>query len=155
MKILIDADACPVVVQAVEIAKKYALPIELFCDTNHILQSDYAIIHIIGAGRDAVDLALVNQCAKGDIVVTQDYALAALVLAKKAYALNQNGFYYTDENIEALLATRWENAKARRNKNKTHLKGPKKRTKADDERFMLALVELLEKVGKKVIDNGN
>lgn len=155
MKILIDADACPVVGQAVEIAKRYGVAVELFCDTNHVLASDYAVIHVIGAGRDAVDLALVNQCAKGDIVVTQDYALAALVLAKKGYALSQNGLYYTNENIEALLATRWENAKARRSKNKTHLKGPKKRTKADNERFMLALVELLEKVGKKVIDNGN
>lgn len=146
MKILIDADACPVVAQAVEIAKKYALPIELFCDTNHILQSDYAIIRLIGAGRDAVDLALVNKCLRGDIVVTQDYALAALVLAKQGYALNQNGFYYTNENIDALLANRYENAKARRSKSKNHLKGPKKRTKEDDARFVKALVELIEKV---------
>lgn len=148
MKILVDADACPVVVQAVEIAKRYDLPIDLFCDTNHILASDYAIIHTIGAGRDAVDLALVNQCKNGDIVVTQDYALAALVLAKNGYALNQNGLLFTNENIDTLLATRWENAKARRSKNKTHLKGPKKRTKDDDIRFNKALVELIEKLMK-------
>lgn len=147
MKILVDADACPVVSQAVELAKKYNIEIELFCDTNHVLTSDYARIHMIGAGRDAVDLALVNACRANDVAVTQDYALAALILAKGAYAINQNGFYYTEDNIDGLLQKRWESAKARRAKSKNHLKGPKKRTKEDDENFVRALVELLEKIG--------
>lgn len=147
MKILVDADACPVVSQAVELAKKYNIKIELFCDTNHVLTSDYARIHMIGAGRDAVDLALVNACRANDVAVTQDYALAALILAKGAYAINQNGFCYTEDNIDGLLQKRWESAKARRAKSKNHLKGPKKRTKEDDENFVRALVALLEKIG--------
>lgn len=146
MKILVDADACPVVRQAVELAREYGVEIELFCDTNHVLTSDYAAVYTIGAGRDAVDLALINQCRGGDIVLTQDYALAALVLAKRGYALNQNGFYYTQENIDGLLAERWESAKARRSKAKSHLKGPRKRSKEDDEKFRKALQNLLEKL---------
>ena len=81
MKILVDAYACQVVSQAVELAKKYNIEIELFCDSNHVLTSDYARIHMIGAGRDAVDLALVNACRANDVAVTQVYALAALILA--------------------------------------------------------------------------
>jgi len=143
MKILVDADACPVVAEATALAKKYNLTIELFCDTNHILKSDYAQIRIIGAGRDAVDMALINTCSKDDIVLTQDYALAALVLSKKAKALNQNGREYTEGNIDTLLGERWLSGKIRQSKSKHHLKGPKKRTKEDDERFMAGLERLI------------
>lgn len=144
MKILVDADACPVVAQTARLAEKYHVPLELFCDTNHILSQPYAQIHIIGAGRDAVDVALINHCANGDIVITQDYALAAMVLAKKAYALNQNGRHYTEENIDSLLNERWINAQARRSTSKNHLKGPKKRTVEDDKNFERALEKLLQ-----------
>ncbi len=51
-------------------------------DTNHVLSSDYSEIKIIGAGADAVDFALINLCHKGDIVVTQDYGVAAMTLEK-------------------------------------------------------------------------
>ena len=145
MKILVDADASPVVGITIDTARKYQVAVELFCDTNHLLASDYAAVHIIGAGKDAVDLALINNCAAGDIIITQDYALAALALAKKAQAINQNGWLYTEKNIDNLLDTRWQNAKARRSKGKNHLKGPKKRTKEDDERFAISLENLLKK----------
>ena len=97
MKILVDADASPVVGITIDTARKYQVAVELFCDTNHLLASDYAAVHIIGAGKDAVDLALINNCAAGDIAIAQDYALAALVLAKKAQAINQNGWLYTGD----------------------------------------------------------
>lgn len=144
MKILVDADASPVVGETIDIGRKYKVAVELFCDTNHVLVSDYALVHTIGAGRDAVDLALINNCAAGDIVITQDYALAALALAKKAEALNQNGWRYTEKNIDTLLDTRWQNAKARHSKGKNHLKGPKKRSKEDDKNFIQSLEELLK-----------
>ena len=73
MKILVDADACPVVRIVEQTAERYKIPVVLLCDTNHVLQSSYSEIKVIGAGADAVDFALVNQCGKGDIVVTQDY----------------------------------------------------------------------------------
>ena len=77
--VLVDADACPVVKSVERIAKSHNVPVVLLCDTNHVLKSDYSEIKIIGAGADAVDLALVNLCKKGDIAVTQDYGVAALV----------------------------------------------------------------------------
>lgn len=89
MKILVDADACPVIPTVERVAKKYDIPVTLLCDTNHVLESDYSEIRIIGAGADAVDFALVNQCKRGDIVVTQDYGVAAMALGKGAYAIHQ------------------------------------------------------------------
>ena len=86
--ILVDADACPVVPIIIRVAKEFYIPVTLFCDTNHIMHSDYAQIRIIGAGADAVDFALINACSQNDIVVTQDYGLAAMVLSKKAYAIH-------------------------------------------------------------------
>ena len=80
MEVFIDADVCPVVRIAERVDKKYNLKVNLFCDTNHILKSDYSNINIIGAGADAVDIALINNCHKGDIVITQDDGLAALAL---------------------------------------------------------------------------
>ncbi len=78
MKILIDADACPVTRIAETIARRHGLPVTLLCDTSHVLTSDYSEIRVIGAGADAVDIALINLCRRGDIVVTQDYGVAAL-----------------------------------------------------------------------------
>ncbi|MBQ4523717.1 MAG: YaiI/YqxD family protein [Lachnospiraceae bacterium] len=135
MQIYVDADACPVVGIVEKIAKKYQIPVMLLCDTNHILTSDYSEVKIIGAGADAVDFALINLCKKGDIVVTQDYGVAAMALGKGAYGIHQSGKWYTDENIDQMLMERHLNKKARRSSGKNHLKGPKKRTEEDDLRF--------------------
>ena len=76
MKILVDADACPVVSIVERVAEKYGIPVVLLCDTNHVLQSEYCEVKVIGAGADAVDFVLVGLCQKGDLVVTQDYGTA-------------------------------------------------------------------------------
>ena len=102
--IYVDADACPVVKQIEIVAKSHNIPVTLFCDTNHVLKFDYSEVKIIGAGADAVDFAPVNSSRAGDIVVTQDYGVAAMALARGAYAINQDGWRYTNENIEGLLA---------------------------------------------------
>lgn len=119
MQILIDADACPVVKITEKTAKEYQIPVILLCDTNHILQSDYSTVRTIGAGADAVDFALINLCKKGDIVVTQDYGVAAMALGKGAYAIHQSGRRYTDENMDRLLMERHLSKKARRASAKT------------------------------------
>ena len=106
MKIFVDADACPVVRIVEIIAKKYEVSVILLCDTNHILSSDYSEVMIVGAGADAVDFKLISLCHKGDIVVTQDYGVAAMALGKNAYAIHQSGKWYTDENIDQLLMER-------------------------------------------------
>ena len=103
MKIYIDADACPVTRIAERVAKEHGIPVVLLCDTNHVLNSDYSEIRVIGAGADAVDIALINLCHRRDIVVTQDYGVAALALGKGAKAIHQSGRWYTDENIDGLL----------------------------------------------------
>ena len=100
MKIYVDADACPVVQQVENAAKQHNLPVMLLCDTNHVLSSDYSEVKVIGAGMDAVDFALVGACSRGDIVVSQDYGVAAMVLGKGAYCIHQNGREYTNENID-------------------------------------------------------
>lgn len=149
MQIFVDADACPVVGIVEKIAKKYELAVTLLCDTNHVLSSDYSEIRIIGAGADAVDFALVNSCKRGDIVVTQDYGVAAMALGKGAYAIHQSGKWYTNDNIDQMLMERHISKKARRASGKNHLKGPRKRTTEDDERF----AESFEKIILKYIQD--
>lgn len=134
MTIYIDADACPVTRIAEDIAKKHGIPVTLLCDTNHRLISDYSTVKVVGAGADAVDIALINLCRRGDIVVTQDYGVAALALGKGAKAVHQSGKRYTDENIDGLLMERHLAAKARRG-GKYHLKRTAGRTEEDDRRF--------------------
>lgn len=143
MKILVDADACPVISIIERIAKKYKLPVVLLCDTNHVLQSDYSEVKVIGAGADAVDFALVGLCEKGDLVVTQDYGVAAMILGKGAHGIHQNGKWYTNENIDRMLMERHISKKARRSKSRHHLKGPAKRTLEDDRRFEESLEKLV------------
>ena len=98
----------------------------------------------VGAGADAVDLKLVSLCRKGDIVVTQDYGVAAMILGKGAYGIYQSGKWYTDENIDQMLMERHLTKKARNSKKKHHLKGPAKRTEANDKRFEVSLNKLIE-----------
>lgn len=155
MKILVDADACPVVPIIEQTAKKYSVELTLYCDTNHILTSDYASVRVIGAGADAVDLALMNDCQAGDLVVTQDYGVAALALGKKAYAVHQNGWQYTNENIDRLLMERHVAKKARRASKKNHLKGPKKRTVEDDMAFRDKFEALLRRILRKAQEGIN
>lgn len=148
MKIYVDADACPVVAQVEEAAKKEGIPVVLLCDTNHILTSSYSEVKVIGAGADAVDFALIGLCKKGDIVVTQDYGVAAMALGKGAYAIHQSGRRYTDENIDRLLMERHMAKSARRASKKNHLKGPKKRKEEDDSIFLEAFMKLLKIAGE-------
>ena len=143
MTVYIDADACPVTRIAERVAKEHALPVVLLCDTNHVLDSDYSTVKVIGAGADAVDIALINLCHRGDIVITQDYGVAAMALGKGAKAIHQSGKIYTDDNISGLLESR-HIAKVQRRKNKNHLKGPAKRTAEDDKNFERSFRQLIE-----------
>ena len=143
MQIFVDADACPVVDIVEKIAKEYNVPVTLLCDTNHILYSNYSKVIAVGAGADAVDYKLISICHKGDIVVSQDYGVAAMALGKGAYAIHQSGKWYTDDNIDQMLMERHLSKKARRSSRKCHVKGPKKRTEEDDERFAQSFEKML------------
>ena len=149
MKLFVDADACPVVRIVERTAQKHKLPVMLLCDTNHVLQSEYSEIVVVGAGMDAVDYKLISLCRKGDIVVTQDYGVAAMALGKGAYAIHQSGKWYTDDNIDRMLMERHLKKKARRSSHRNHIKGPRKRTSEDDVRFAESLETLILKVTGK------
>ena len=125
MQIFVDADACPVIGIVEKVAKEHSVPVTLLCDTNHVLSSDYSEVIVVGAGADAVDYKLISICHKGDIVVSQDYGVAAMALGKNAYAIHQSGKWYTNENIDQMLMERHLNKKARRASGKNHLRGPR------------------------------
>ena len=139
MQILVDADACPVVGIVEKVAKEHSVPVTLLCDTNHVLSSDYSEVIVVGAGADAVDYKLISICHRGDIIVSQDYAI------------HQSGKWYTNENIDQMLMERHLNKKARRASGKNHLKGPRKRTSEDDEHFR----ESFEKMIYMAMDKEN
>ena len=146
MQIFVDADACPVVDIVESIAEKYNISVTLLCDTNHVLYSDYSDVIVVGAGADAVDYKLISICHKGDVVVSQDYGVTAMALGKGAYAIHQSGFWYTSENIDNLLMKRHLSKAARKASSKHHIKGPKKRTKEDDEQFRASFEKMLQNI---------
>ena len=145
MHIYVDADACPVIGIVERIAKSHNIAVTLLCDTNHYLTSNYSEVVYVGAGADAVDFKLISLCEKGDLVVTQDYGVAAMALSKGAYAIHQSGKWYTDANIDQMLMERHLNKKARRSSGKNHMKGPRKRTEEDDIRFAESFEKLVLK----------
>lgn len=143
MQIFIDGDACPVLDIVENLAEEYHLNLCVICDTNHFLQLDYGELIIVDQCSDKTDFVLLNKVQINDIVVTQDYGLAAMVLAKKAKVISPTGKVYTDDNIEELLFSRYVAKKIRNSSKKTHLKGPKKRTKDDDDYFRIQLKSMI------------
>ncbi len=138
MKLLIDADACPVVDIALRCAKENDVDeCILLCDTSHLIERDGARTIVVSKGADSADFALVNLVKAGDIVVTQDYGLAAMCLAKKAHVLNQNGLIFNEFNIGSLLEQRHLSKKIRMAGGR--IKGPSKRTKEQDDTFLKSL----------------
>jgi len=143
LRILIDADGCPVVDAAVRLAKKHGAECLILCDTAHVFDKDGATTLTFSKGADSVDYALVNRVLPGDLVVTQDYGLAAMCLARRAEVINQDGMAYDADNIDALLLARHTARKIRSSGGR--LRGPQKRTAAQDARFECALAAFLER----------
>ena len=146
MKILIDADGCPVVDLTVRLAAKHGAECVILCDTAHEFNREGAQTVIVEKGADSVDFKLVNVVREGDIVVTQDYGHAAMCLARKAVPLSQNGMVYTDKNIDQLLFTRYVSKKIRNSGGR--LKGPSKRKPEQDKAFEEALERLIKDISK-------
>ena len=142
MRILVDADACPVKEIVVRLAKGRSIPVIMLIDTSHQLNDGYSEVITVDKQADSVDFALMGLLTREDIVLTQDFGLAAMVLGKGARAVNQNGLIYTDVNIDRLLMDRYIGQKVRRGGGRT--KGPEKRTKEDNERFEAAFAEMLD-----------
>lgn len=150
MRILVDADACPVKQQIVHLAKKYKIPVIMIIDTSHIIDDGYSKVITVDKARDSVDIKLINILSDDDIVVTQDYGVAAMALGKGACALNQNGLIYNKDNMDRLLFERFLGQKVRRSGGRTT--NIKKRGREEDENFSHTLENLIQKQQKKPLD---
>ena len=128
---------------AVRIAGEYGIPCLILCDTAHIFDKAGAQTITVAKGNDSVDFALVNRVKPGDIVITQDYGLAAMCLARRAVPMSQNGLVYSDENMDGLLYERHMAKKIRMAGGR--MKGPSKRTARQDAAFEQALRALLSR----------
>ena len=137
MHIYIDADGCPVVEQTIRIARQQGIPCTIICDSAHLFRDDYADTITVSTGADSADFRLVNLLRPGDLVITQDYGLAAMCLARQAYAMHQDGGQYTPDNMDGLLAARHTARCIRRQGGR--LRGAPKRTPAQDQAFCRAL----------------
>lgn len=143
MKILIDGDGCPVIDLTIKVSKQFNIDVIIMCDTSHVFNKEGAKTMVFSKGADSVDFALINLLQKEDIVITQDYGLAAMAINKASYVINQNGLIYTNDNIDRLLYNRHISKKIRNSGGR--VKGPKKRSREDNINFEETLVEVCKK----------
>ncbi|MED4206987.1 YaiI/YqxD family protein [Neobacillus mesonae] len=136
MKIYVDADACPVKDIIISEAVSVEIPVILVTSFSHFSNANQppgVETIYVDSGADAADYRIMKLAASDDIIVTQDYGLASLGLAKGCLVLHHKGFTYTNENIDQLLQTRYLSAMARKSGKRT--KGPKPFTQEDREQF--------------------
>ncbi|ALS02904.1 hypothetical protein ATZ33_16410 [Enterococcus silesiacus] len=145
MKIFIDGDGSPVKDCAIEIARTYSIDVVIVTSIDHYSLKEYpdnVSFVYVDKGADAADYKIVQLIKNNDILVTQDYGLASLVLPKGVRVLHQLGYEYTGENMDGLLEQRYFSAKVRKSGGRT--KGPKAFTQADRDKFKEKLIELIE-----------
>lgn len=142
MKVLIDADGCPVVEITAALCRELGIPCLILCDTAHEIRKTGAETLVFDKGADSVDYAVVNRVCPGDLIITQDYGLASMCLARGGRVLNQDGWEYTDQNIDGLLYQRYEAHKSRASGR--HTKGPKKRSPKQNRAFEAGLRKILQ-----------
>ena len=146
LRIVVDADACPVKKSIIKIARERDIPVVMVCDTSHEIRDEYSTVIKVDKAKDSVDIALINFVKKGDIVVTQDYGVAAMALGKGIKVLNQNGLVYSDDNMDSLLFERHLGQKVRRAGGKSG--NLRKRSPEDDEKFENALLDLIKEAAE-------
>lgn len=145
MKIYVDADACPVKDIIIEEASVRQIPVILVMSISHYSVQTYPAeveTVYVDSGRDEADYRIMRLAQRGDLIITQDYGLASLALAKGCKVMHHKGFIYSDKNIDELLETRYLSAQARKAGKRT--KGPKPFTKEDKEKFRKRFVRLME-----------
>jgi uncharacterized protein len=136
MKIYVDADACPVKDIIISECTKAEIPVFLVTSFSHFSNVEQPLgveTIYVDSGADAADYRIMKLAKTGDIIVTQDYGLASLALAKGCTVLHHTGYSYTNENIDQLLQSRYLSAMARKSGKRT--KGPKPFTAEDREKF--------------------
>ncbi|MGP4107688.1 YaiI/YqxD family protein [Virgibacillus sp. L01] len=145
MKIYVDADACPVKETIISIAANHNIEVILVKSFAHFSHSDeqpgVKTIYV-DTGAEAADYRIMKLAQKNDMIITQDYGLASLGLAKGCTVLHHKGFEYSNDNIDKLLQTRYASAMARKSGKRT--KGPKAYTTEDEKKFSQLLLKKLE-----------
>ena len=149
LRIIVDADACPGKEVIERAAEESSIEVIMYCDTNHILTSEYSTIIYADSGYQSVDMKIVNAVKADDIVITQDFGVAAMVLPKKVYAISPKGNIYSNENIERLLFERHISQRVRKGGGKTS--NPKKRNSNDNDKLYFSLKRIIEGKEKQSI----
>ncbi|NPV90271.1 MAG: DUF188 domain-containing protein [Firmicutes bacterium] len=143
MKILVDADACPVKEEAISLAGEYEVEVWLVASVNHVLPAGTSARLIqVDDFPEAVDLALISRAEPGDVVVTADHGLVALAMAKSCRAVSPRGRIFRPDEVESLLASR-HLAKKLRGRKGVRLKGPPPFKEKDRNQFVESLSYLL------------
>ncbi|NEW05216.1 YaiI/YqxD family protein [Paenibacillus sp. SYP-B3998] len=143
--IIVDADACPVKSEIEQVGKRFGVQVVLVASFDHRMKQNLDVKVVqVDRSDQSVDLYIANHIHHGDILVTQDFGLAALGLAKGCICLTNRGQEYTDSTIDFLLERRHVSAKLRRGGK--HTKGPRPFTEADREQFLQGLTKLLSQL---------
>jgi uncharacterized protein YaiI (UPF0178 family) len=109
MQIWVDADACPAAIKEILFRVAERLQLNVTLVANQLMRvpgSRFIRALQVPAGADVADAEIVERAAPGDLVVTADIPLAALVLEKGGFALNPRGEFYTNDNIAQQLSMR-------------------------------------------------
>ena len=144
MHIWVDADACPAVIKDIlfKAARRTKLPLSLVANHSMSVPPDKHItLTQVPSGFDAADDYIVEKCVAGDLVITNDIPLAADVLAKNAFALNNRGEEYDKSSIKQILGMR-DFMETMRSSGE-HTGGPKAFSQRDKQNFANALDRLL------------
>lgn len=142
MRIIVDGDGCPGISIIEKCAREYSLELIVYCDIHHFISLDYGDVKIVDSGFQSVDMKVSNECKENDIVVSQDYGVAAICLGKKAHVISPRGTIYTNENISGMLEQRHISQKIRKAGGRTP--NARKRTSEDDERLKKSLLFIIK-----------
>lgn len=143
VRVWVDADACPrgALLATFALARREGAAVQTVSSFRH--ESGVPGHLQVDGAPQATDMAILARMDRHDIVVTQDFGLAALALARGGYALTPKGFVFRDDNIDTMLAMRADAARLRRGRKRVRLKGSAARTGEDDQRFAEALAAVL------------
>lgn len=145
--IIIDGDACPVVDSIIDLTTETGIFVTIIRSFSHFsnqLYPPHASTLYVDDGPDAVDYKIVQLSTKDDIVVTQDYGLASLLVDKVLIVMHHNGKIYNSKNIQQLLDKRYMNAQIRKQGGRH--KGPHPFTKQDQKVFEQSLLKVIHRI---------
>lgn len=142
MRIIVDGDGCPGISIIEKCAQEYDLELIVYCDIHHFISLDYGDVKVVDSGFQSVDMKVSNECKENDIIVSQDYGVAAICLGKRAHVINPKGTIYTNENIGGMLEQRHISQKIRKAGGRTP--NARKRTSEDDERLLKNLLFIIK-----------